>query len=78
MPIVVAINHFVGDTDAEIDVIVAETQMLGVKAILCEHFAKGSEGAIELAEEVVSVCEENAAQFAPLYEDSLPLFEKIK
>ena len=78
LPVVVAINHFAGDTDAEIDVIVAETQLLGVRAILCEHFAKGSEGAIELAREVVSVCEENAAQFAPLYQDSLPLFEKIK
>ena len=78
LPVVVAINHFAGDTDAEIDVIMAETQFLGVKAIRCEHFAKGSEGAMELAQEVVSVCEANAAQFAPLYEDSLPLFEKIK
>jgi len=51
---------------------------MGVKAICCKHWADGSEGTIELAEEVVSVCEAAAAQFAPLYEDSLPLFEKIK
>ena len=78
LPVVVAINHFAGDTDAEIDVIMVETQLLGVKAIRCEHFAKGSEGAIELAQEVVSVCEANAAQFAPLYEDSLPLLKRSK
>ena len=78
VPVVVAINHFLTDTDAEIDVITAESLRMGVKAICCEHWAKGSEGTIELAEEVVSVCEAAAAQFAPLYEDSLPLFEKIK
>ena len=78
VPVVVAINHFAGDTDAEIDVVVAETQSRGVKAIRCEHWAKGSEGIIGLAEEVVSICEADAAQFAPLYEDSLPLFEKIR
>jgi formate--tetrahydrofolate ligase len=78
VPVVVAINHFVTDTDAEIDVIAAETMPMGVKAIRCEHWAKGSEGTIELAEEVVSVCEADAAQFAPLYNDNLPLFEKIK
>ena len=78
VPVLVAINHFVTDTDAEIDVIAAETMPMGVKAIRCEHWAKGSEGTIELAEEVVSVCEADAAQFAPLYNDNLPLFEKIK
>jgi len=78
LPVVVAINHFATDTDAEIDVITAESLRIGVKAIRCEHRAKGSEGTIELAEEVVSVCEASAAQFSPLYEDSLSLFEKIK
>ena len=78
VPVVVAINHFLTDTDAEIDVITAESLRMGVKAICCKHWAEGSEGTIELAEEVVSVCEAAAAQFAPLYEDSLPLFEKIK
>ena len=78
VPVVVAINHFVTDTDAEIDVIRSETERMGVKAVRCEHWAKGSEGTVELAEEVVSICEADAAQFAPLYEDSLPLFEKIR
>ena len=78
VPVVVAINHFVTDTDAEIDVIRSETERVGVKAVRCEHWAKGSEGTIELAEEVVSICEADAAQFAPLYEDNMPLFEKIR
>ena len=78
VPVIVAINHFVTDTDAEIDVIRAETERMGVKAVRCEHWAKGSDGTLELAEEVVNICEADAAQFAPLYEDSLPLFEKIR
>ena len=78
VPVIVAINHFVTDTDAEIDVIRSETGRMGVKAVRCEHWAKGSDGTLELAEEVVNICEADAAQFAPLYEDSLPLFEKIR
>ena len=78
VPVIVAINHFVTDTDAEIDVIRSETERMGVKAVRCEHWAKGSDGTLELAEEVVNICESDAAQFAPLYEDSLPLFEKIR
>ena len=78
VPVIVAINHFVTDTDAEIDVIRSETERMGVKAVRCEHWAKGSDGTLELAEEVVNICEVDAAQFAPLYEDSLPLFEKIR
>lgn len=78
VPVIVAINHFVTDTDAEIDVIRSETERMGVKAVRCEHWAKGSDGTLELAEEVVNICEADAAQFAPLYEDSLPLFEKIR
>ncbi|MGB0162573.1 MAG: formate--tetrahydrofolate ligase [Candidatus Puniceispirillaceae bacterium] len=78
VPVIVAINHFVTDTDAEIDVIRSETERMGVKAVRCEHWAKGSDGTLELAEEVVNICEADATQFAPLYEDSLPLFEKIR
>ena len=78
VPVIVAINHFVTDTDAEINVIRSETERMGVKAVRCEHWAKGSDGTLELAEEVVNICEADAAQFAPLYEDSLPLFEKIR
>ena len=78
VPVIVAINHFVTDTDAEIDVIRSETERMGVKAVRCEHWAKGSDGTLELAEEVVNICEADVAQFAPLYEENLPLFEKIR
>ena len=78
VPVVVAINHFVTDSDAEVAEIQKLTKAVGVKAILCQHWAKGSEGTKELAQEVVAVCEANTAQFAPLYGDEMPLFEKIK
>ena len=78
VPVVVAINHFVTDSDAEVAEIQKLTNSVGVKAILCLHWAKGSEGTKELAQEVVAVCEANTAQFAPLYGDKMPLFEKIK
>ena len=78
VPVVVAINHFVTDSDAEVAEIQKLTNSVGVKAILCQHWAKGSEGTKELAQEVVAVCEANTAQFAPLYGDEMPLFEKIK
>ena len=78
VPVVVAINHFITDTDAEVAAVKAAAEGVGVDAILCQHWAKGSEGTLELANKVVEVCESAAAQFAPLYPDEMPLFEKIK
>ena len=75
VPVVVAINHFITDTDAEV---AAVQEAAGVDAILCQHWAKGSEGTTDLAHKVVEICETGAAQFAPLYPDDMPLFEKIK
>ncbi len=78
VPVIVGINHFVHDTDAEIAAIQEVAQAQGVKAITCKHWALGGEGTTELAEEVVSVIEGHTAQFAPLYPDDMPLFDKIK
>ncbi len=78
MPVIVAINYFVTDTNAEVEAIQTAVSAVGVDAILCEHWAKGSEGTKELAAKVREVCESNAAQFAPLYGDDMPLFDKIK
>ena len=78
VPVVVAINHFITDTDKEVAAIQEAASEVGVEAILCQHWAKGSEGTTELANKVVEVCETGAAQFAPLYPDDMPLFEKIK
>ena len=78
VPVVVAINHFITDTDAEVAAVQEAASEAGVDAILCQHWAKGSEGTTDLAHRVVEICETGAAQFAPLYPDDMPLFEKIK
>jgi formate--tetrahydrofolate ligase len=78
VPAVVAINHFTADTDAEVQEIKDFCSDLGVDAVLASHWANGSEGTAELAEKVVALAESGAAQFAPLYEDDMPLFEKIE
>ena len=77
VPVVVAINNFTTDTDEEIAAVKEFAKTHGVEAILCEHWAKGSEGTEELAKAVVKLAESGAAQFSPLYGDDLPLFEKI-
>jgi len=77
VPAVVAINHFVTDTEAEIQVIKDAVAAQGAEAILCQHWAKGSAGTEELANKVVAIVEGGAAQFAPLYPAEMPLFEKI-
>ena len=60
LPCVVAINAFPTDTDAELELVQAKCKELGVNAVLAQHWAKGGEGAIALAEEVVRVCEEES------------------
>ena len=78
VPVVVAINHFVTDTDAEVQAIRDYTAKLGSEAVLCQHWAKGSEGTKDLATRVVQVIDEGKADFAPIYPDEMPLFEKIE
>ena len=78
VPVVVAINHFVSDTDAEIEAVKEYVASQGSEAILCKHWAKGSEGIEDLARKVVSLAESGAANFAPLYPDDMPLFQKIE
>ncbi|AXA39296.1 formate--tetrahydrofolate ligase [Rhizobium leguminosarum] len=78
VPVVVAINHFVSDTDAEIAAVKEFVSRLGAEAILCQHWAKGSAGIEELAHKVVELAESGQAKFQPLYGDDLSLFEKIE
>ncbi len=78
VPVVVAINHFVSDTEAEVEAIKAYARSHGSEAILCKHWEKGGAGTRELAERVAEIAEANVAQFAPLYPDEMPLFEKIE
>ena len=78
VPVVVAINHFFSDTDAEIAAVKAYVAEQGAEAILCKHWAMGSAGIEELAKKVVSLAEGGSANFAPLYPDDMPLFQKLQ
>ncbi len=78
VPVVVAINHFGTDTEAEIAAVKAYCAEQGAEAILCRHWAQGSAGIEELAHKVVQLAEAGTANFAPLYPDEMPLFQKIE
>ena len=78
VPVVVAINHFVTDTDAEVQAVKDYVASLGTEAILCKHWAHGSEGVKDLAHQVVKMAESEMAAFHPLYPDDIPLFEKVE
>ncbi|MEC9266849.1 MAG: formate--tetrahydrofolate ligase [Pseudomonadota bacterium] len=77
VPAVVGINRFIKDTEAELQAIQEFTKTLGVEAVVCEHWGKGSEGTEELAQKVVGLIDGGHAQFRPLYDDDMPLFDKI-
>ncbi len=78
VPAVVAINHFVSDTEAEIAAVKAYVAGHGAEAILCRHWATGSAGIRELAEKVAALADSGAAQFDVLYPDDMSLFHKIE
>ncbi len=78
VPVVVAINHFVSDTEAEIAAVREYVSRLGVDAIVCRHWADGSAGIEELAHRVVELADSGQAAFRPLYPDGMPLMEKIE
>jgi len=79
VPPVVAINHFSGDTQAELDLIIKTCKdEFGVEAVICKHWADGGAGALELAEKVIALAEGGSAKFKPLYETDQPLAEKMK
>ena len=77
LPAVVAVNKFPTDTDAEINLVIEKCAKLGVKAILSDVWAKGGEGGIELAEEVVSLCECDNSSFSFSYELDGSIEDKI-
>jgi formate--tetrahydrofolate ligase len=78
VPVVVAINHFYNDTDAEIEAVKAYVAEQGAEAILCKHWAQGSAGIEDLARKVVALAEGGSAAFKPLYPDEMGLFAKIE
>lgn len=77
VPVVVAINRFLTDTDAEIAALSEFCGSLGVEFALSEVFAKGGDGAVELAKKVVEACEK-PSHFQPIYDEKLPIRDKVR
>lgn len=77
IPVIVAINRFLTDTDAEIAVLADFCKTLGVEYSLSEVFAKGGEGGTDLAKKIVAACEQ-PSEFRYLYDEKLPIKDKIE
>lgn len=78
VPVIVAINHFHSDSEAEIAVLREMAEAQGCEAHLCRHWAEGGAGAESLAHAVARIATGGEAQFKPLYDDALPLIAKIE
>jgi formate--tetrahydrofolate ligase len=78
VPVIVGINHFTGDTEAEIAQIRKVAEDHGCKAILGRHWAEGGKGAEELSREVAALCDSGKADFKPLYPDGMALWDKVR
>ena len=77
LPVVVAINHFVADTEKEIEALKEECKKLNIEAISCEHWAKGGNGTVDLANKVVELTDQES-NFKYIYEEDIPLLDKVK
>ena len=78
LPVAVAVNHFIKDTENEVKALIEFCDTIGVKASLCTHWANGGEGTKELASHVAELCEKKEDKFKFLYESKTPLFKKIE
>lgn len=77
VPVVVCVNRFPTDTQAELETLVGAVEALGCRCIVSDHHARGGEGAEALAQAVLDALEQPAS-FAPLYPDDMPIDEKIR
>ena len=77
VPVVVGVNNFTTDTDAEFAAVQKYCAEMGVDAIRCTHWAEGSKGTTELAKKVVEIVESGSAAFKPLYPDTMSLWDKV-
>ena len=77
LPVVVAVNRFPADTEKELELVISECKKLGVNVVLSEVWAKGGEGGVKLAEEVVKLCEEKN-DFSFSYELDIKIEDKIR
>ena len=78
LPVVVAVNHFSGDSEAEVAAVTDYCTGFGVKAVVARHWAEGGAGAEELAQEVVAMVEGAEGGFQMLYPDEMPLIDKVE
>ena len=78
VPVIVAINHFVKDTENEIDAVMDYVKSQGSEAVVSKHWEFGSEGSVDLARRVSEIADSGASDFAPIYPDNMPLAEKIQ
>ncbi|MFO1122340.1 MAG: formate--tetrahydrofolate ligase [Hyphomicrobiales bacterium] len=78
VPIAVAVNHFISDTDAEIEAVRAYCKEHGVEAFKCTHWAEGGKGIEALATHVAGLADKGAAQFKPIYDENLSLWDKVR
>ena len=78
VPAIVAVNHFIKDTEAEIEALKSYVKSQGSEAVVSTHWANGSEGSADLASKVVALIDGSPSQYAPLYPSEMPLFEKIE
>lgn len=78
LPLVVAINRFGADTDAEVSAVEDVCRGYGIKAVMANHWAEGGKGAVDLAEAVVNLVDSEQADFTMTYPDAMPLWDKIE
>ena len=78
LPVAVAVNHFITDTENETKTLIEACKDMGVKATLCTHWSNGGEGTKELASHVVELIEKEKSDFKFLYENETPLFKKVE
>jgi formate--tetrahydrofolate ligase len=78
LPVLVSINRFSQDTDTEIELVKTQCAKLGVEALMADHWAQGGEGATDVARAVVKLADHGRAKLKFLYEDEMPLIDKIR
>jgi formate--tetrahydrofolate ligase len=78
VPVVVAVNRFSADTEAERNLVITRCKALGAVAVESDHWASGGEGAEDLARQVVKTIDTQPSNFKPLYEDDMPLWDKVR
>ena len=78
LPVAVAVNHFIADTDNEVNELLNACKKIGVKATLCTHWKNGGDGTKDLANHVVELVDKEKSNFKFLYDDSMSLFKKVE